>query len=553
VRRKLPPRARPHHVKATALRPSRYDTPRFALKMQAALSSGAVVLASALVAATAANLPCMVELENVCELERREGLQSCQQCLAVAAPLLHVRNCSEADLAGFCHNTTCITKLADRCYSSKLESCLACTTCAQKNTAAAGCDAETGSGFCREACATEIDCTLQLGNLCDAARDQDFLRCVQCTGLHQRELQAASCTEQATSAFCSNTTCLTNLTDKCSPAAQQGCYACGQCARATSNRAVCGLEQDEMFCAHRSAPSKPAYISCDQALAFFCDEKRRESQFHCFQCTGKYAGYPAMQRAQCSDADEMNFCSNRTCFGVLDAACGSESSCSSCAECVEGVTVPSGLECTANQKRVYCDPLPNAIFAIAGCDKPDSCAQATARTDVYDVLLENFTNGSAADLAFDGRQPNNTNVTGRWGFAAAVLNGNLGFGPQIYVIGGVITNTPNPAPAISRTTEVWHNGVWSAGALLNVARWGHAAAAMAGRIYVVGGCATSINYNQCDHPLGSVELFDPITNTWKLLVNGLAHPRGRLAAAVYNNMLFAVSLSARIRCTYMVS
>ena len=62
------------------------------------------------------------------------------------------------------------------------------------------------------------------------------------------------------------------------------------------------------------------------------------------------------------------------------------------------------------------------FYAIAGCDKPDSCAQATERVDVYDVLVQNWTR-AGSDLAFHGRQPNNTNITtSRWGFATAVLN-----------------------------------------------------------------------------------------------------------------------------------
>jgi|EP01046_Picozoa_sp_COSAG06_P016920 hypothetical protein len=37
---------------------------------------------------------------------------------------------------------------------------------------------------------------------------------------------------------------------------------------------------------------------------------------------------------------------------------------------------------------------------------------------------------------------------------------------------------------------------------MNVARWGHAAAAMGGRIYVVGGC-TDTNMAVCENPVRS--------------------------------------------------
>eukprot|EP01047_Picozoa_sp_COSAG01_P022839 COSAG01_NODE_1371_length_10547_cov_22.320827_3_plen_179_part_00 len=166
----------------------------------------------------------------------------------------------------------------------------------------------------------------------------------------------------------------------------------------------------------------------------------------------------------------------------------------------------------------YCDPRPNTILAVAGCDTADACAQATARTDVYGALLQNFTNGT--DLKgppnpLDSRMPR----TGRWGFAAAVLNGNLGFGPKVYIIGGVVTTrlvpghrAQNAVAFITNTTEVLNQaGIFTTGPELNVARWGHAAAAMGGMIYVVGGCSTSFSWNTCQHPLDSAEVFDPGT------------------------------------------
>ena len=71
---------------------------------------------------------------------------------------------------------------------------------------------------------------------------------------------------------------------------------------------------------------------------------RRRFRFKCVQCTGKVADEPAMLRAQCSDASQMAYCQNQTCYDVLDAQCGNEVSCSSCAECVEKAVVPPGLQ-----------------------------------------------------------------------------------------------------------------------------------------------------------------------------------------------------------------
>lgn len=86
-------------------------------------------------------------------------------------------------------------------------------------------------------------------------------------------------------------------------------------------------------------------------------------------------------------------------------------------------------ECGLDQRKLYCDPVPNTLLAIGGCDKPGECTTATGRVDVYGVLQEDWTNGSTLALP-------------RGGAAAAQINGNLGFGPRVYITGGKVSIRP---------------------------------------------------------------------------------------------------------------
>ena len=148
---------------------------------------------------------------------------------------------------------------------------------------------------------------------------------------------------------------------------------------------------------------------------------------------------PAFQRAQCTDANQISFCRNETCYDILDSHCGDAVSCSSCAECVEAVVVPPNLECGLEQRKNYCDPVPgecsngrlglvtvadsddrpllrtDTVLSIGGCDRSGECTTASGRTDVYGVLQEEWSNGTAMVLP-------------RAGAAAAKINANLGFG-----------------------------------------------------------------------------------------------------------------------------
>ena len=55
---------------------------------------------------------------------------------------------------------------------------------------------------------------------------------------------------------------------------------------------------------------------------------------------------------------------------------------------------------------------------------------------------------------------------------------------------------------------------WKTGAKLPTGRGGMGAAALDGKVYVVGGCAGS-----CDTGMAEVDIFDPSTNAWKRMAD----------------------------------
>ncbi|MES2102769.1 MAG: kelch repeat-containing protein [Pseudomonadota bacterium] len=108
--------------------------------------------------------------------------------------------------------------------------------------------------------------------------------------------------------------------------------------------------------------------------------------------------------------------------------------------------------------------------------------------------------------------------------AAAALDG------RIYLIGGFNTNTNVPTTQVlvydTRTRQ------WSAGAPLPAPRGGHAAVVLDGVIHVLGGGNSMATI--ADH-----SSYDPVDNTWRALAP-LPRAEGSPAAVVYGGKLYAI-------------
>jgi N-acetylneuraminic acid mutarotase len=116
-----------------------------------------------------------------------------------------------------------------------------------------------------------------------------------------------------------------------------------------------------------------------------------------------------------------------------------------------------------------------------------------AKVDVYDPLTGDWT--TAADMK-----------TPRMNHAAVVLNG------KIYTIGGM--GNPSPGYPALHTAEAYDptTDTWETKADLKTERKYHAACTWNGRIYVFGGITGTIGSGGV--LLSSVEVYDPVTDTW---------------------------------------
>jgi len=75
--------------------------------------------------------------------------------------------------------------------------------------------------------------------------------------------------------------------------------------------------------------------------------------------------------------------------------------------------------------------------------------------------------------------------------------------------------------------------IWHGRPTMQAERYGHAAAVVNGKIYIIGG------WNDADEILSTVEEYDPITERWRYRAD-LPTPRAGLTAAVVNNKIYAI-------------
>ena len=121
----------------------------------------------------------------------------------------------------------------------------------------------------------------------------------------------------------------------------------------------------------------------------------------------------------------------------------------------------------------------------------------------------------------------------RGGHAAAAING------KIYVVGG--TRGHNDEDHTARNVLIYdpQTNSWSSGALMQVGREHLAAAAIGGKIYVVGGRETHNQgqFGSTTTNFNTLEAYDVATNTWQMLAP-MPTARGGLFAAAHDAKLY---------------
>ena len=122
-------------------------------------------------------------------------------------------------------------------------------------------------------------------------------------------------------------------------------------------------------------------------------------------------------------------------------------------------------------------------------------------------------------------------------------------GGKIYVIGGFVLPSEGPA-AWAPIDNAWEYDPqadsWKALAPMPTKRGAVAAAAVNGKIYVVGGATmhegsteTSIHPARPHRAVGTVEEYDPATNTWRKM-RDMPTARNHHAVAAVNNKIYAI-------------
>lgn len=130
---------------------------------------------------------------------------------------------------------------------------------------------------------------------------------------------------------------------------------------------------------------------------------------------------------------------------------------------------------------------------------------------------------------------------GTWSTKRSLINPTFDFGlgalnQRIYAVGGGIGGSP------SNFVEVYNPAVgplgltdsWTAVGSLNIPREGHGVAVAGGRLYAIGG-STSDNVL-----IASVEVYDPVANTWDATPGPMPTARSHFATAVVGNVIYAL-------------
>jgi Kelch motif len=189
----------------------------------------------------------------------------------------------------------------------------------------------------------------------------------------------------------------------------------------------------------------------------------------------------------------------------------------------------------------------NKIYAVCGYDAGD-----TKTTRIYDIATDTWSTGADAPsqssegvgLAHDGLFYNvggrggasnyfwsydpvynvwNSMLapmpTNRIGLAAAVV------GDYIYAIGGRTGSAPNGYGKMNVVERYdIYNNAWTTVAPLPAARSDMAAAVVGGKIYIFGG------FDAAGNVLNTVDVYNPVTNTWTIGLTPMPTPRGSMYA-----------------------
>ena len=95
------------------------------------------------------------------------------------------------------------------------------------------------------------------------------------------------------------------------------------------------------------------------------------------------------------------------------------------------------------------------------------------------------------------------------------------------------TTTPSPVPPTAATTPASTDGIWTKRADMPTPRWEHYTGVVDGKIYVIGGAGPVYE------ALGTVEVYDPVSDTWETK-SPMPTARQGLSTSVVNGKIYAI-------------
>ena len=198
---------------------------------------------------------------------------------------------------------------------------------------------------------------------------------------------------------------------------------------------------------------------------------------------------------------------------------------------------------------------PDVVYVLGGStgsdgDDPDTCFHLN---EAYDPRTDNWTqmstmpdNRGGGEMVRDGT--NFDPVSGRWDLIPINRSrgrcyfGGVALDGKVYVMGGSAAGGYYKHPVLN-TMDMYdpESDRWQPLAGMAEGRERFAVATAGGKIYVVGGTTTVGNYQEDHdyHPVGTVEVFDPLVGTWRF-VSSMSVSRYEHAVAVVDGKIYAI-------------
>ena len=334
-------------------------------------------------ACTASTSPeCFAALNAHCSADNMLGF-TCDGCVAASRKSLTDAGCQRTDFLNFCEGVTvdpitCDVLLQTHCANTQTN-CDKCTFCAYQQ---APCSLVKQRSFCHLMCGgtdgTKIElgggkftftqdeitsCMLAAEKVCGHDNDpgDPTLACSQCIDGHKDALRAGKCddtngdghldaSDLMLSYFCSASSCIPKLADKCRDST---CIDCASCAASHRQETGCRETDEVSFCAAMKPPAPkqdwwrgkkdPCLAALTQCNKTLGAARKKGQPFTCTDLKNVAACAAGKAGSHCTEAELKVFGEASTCDATV---CGLRGSCNIASGSCECVTPPQHHDTT---------------------------------------------------------------------------------------------------------------------------------------------------------------------------------------------------------------